>query len=83
MTPATAQGWRKALRGLMQHCLKLELVREDVTHSASDCGRFGPMVITLGAKRKSRNSRLRIRSAVKRVWPWRSAYIARSGAGTA
>src|SRR5262245_21329716 len=31
MTPATAQGWRKALRALMQHCVKLELVREDVT----------------------------------------------------
>ena len=31
MTPATAQGWRKALRALMQHCVKLELVREDPT----------------------------------------------------
>jgi integrase len=31
MTPATAQGWRKGLRALMQHCVKLELVREDPT----------------------------------------------------
>jgi integrase len=31
MTAATAQGWRKALRALMQHCIRLELVREDPT----------------------------------------------------
>src|SRR5262245_24043503 len=31
MTPATAPGWRKALRALMQHCVKLALVRADPT----------------------------------------------------